>query len=373
MVCRRVKFDSPTVFGEAKSVSDFGKEVYLVDGGREMSLGAAGCVERRVLCRAGYHRTCVKFVKESIAKYRCNVAGSTSLGRRVPPFTLALVVFISVLSMVKATARPSDLEAPQLLKSGGGAELLQLKSIDPKIAKGTEFSTMLQAYVRDVAEERSVTECRLWIDVARHKSLSRHGSGKPKGQGDSWDAEKWRPEDLLSQYGGKCATVNEEFGAEASGAGSHDVFTPNSYTCTQAPWYAEAKVDRVIKGDGDRSDFTTLQLRFKQSVIQKAGDRIPAVITVGPREKTFIGDASTDVELEALDVKEGDRVTLLCLARGMQMQIIKDVQEPHYGKFPACWRHEGLKFACFVRNRYLSRCCDVFYDFECLRPTFTWY
>ncbi|KAL8451784.1 hypothetical protein Emag_002607 [Eimeria magna] len=242
----------------------------------------------------------------------------------------ALLIFSSLISFswnaeAGTGSRGSSGGAQSAPFGDGGAHggSIEIVPVPLDVLRSSEFSTLLATYSEDVEYERKEMECRFWIDVDHVKSQS--VASAKSGVAASEDSQKT---DYFSQYGGDCSTLNREFGAQLveSASGPLNDRTSAFVKCTAAPWFAEVEIQAVTRKRGPGGSFYSLaELSYTYPSFLAAADTsrasgLPLTVPLTP-------DKQAQRSGHFKPPAPGDKATLLCLAEGSRMMLIRDTED----------------------------------------------
>ncbi|KAL8428882.1 hypothetical protein ACSSS7_006933 [Eimeria intestinalis] len=227
-------------------------------------------------------------------------------------------------------------QTPLFIDGGAHGRTIEIVPVPLDVLQSSEFSTLLATYSEDVEYERKETECRFWIDVDHVKAQG--AVSTETGVGGSEDVLK---RSTLSQYGGACSSVNKEFGAHlvASTAGSSNNWTGAFVECSAAPWFAEVEIQKVMRNQGSQGSFYFLaELNYTYPPYLAAG--VPAKAYPLPLTVPLIPGTQAERSGYLRPPLPGDKATLLCLAKGSPMMLIRDIEDATQADFAGPWSVE---------------------------------
>ncbi|KAL8445024.1 hypothetical protein Emed_005909 [Eimeria media] len=188
---------------------------------------------------------------------------------------------------------------------GGSIEVVP---VPLDVLRSSEFSTLLATYNEDVEFERKQTECRFWIDVDYVKTQGSNASNS------------------FSQFGGDCSSLNKKFGAQLVDSVSGKDKSSASVKCTAAPWFAEAEIKKVTRkrGPGGSPYFLAdLKYTYPSSLAAGATSQVTSLPSTVPLTPGNEAQRSGYFKPPAA----GDKATLVCLAKGSHMMLIRDTED----------------------------------------------
>ncbi|KAL8271803.1 hypothetical protein Esti_004275 [Eimeria stiedai] len=216
---------------------------------------------------------------------------------------------------------PSGARMPSFAEGGSHAGTIEVVPLPLDLLRSAEFSTLFATYNEDVEYERKETECRFWIDVDHVKFQEAVSLGTGAGESGL------HKNDYLSQYGGDCSSVNKHFGAHlvASPSGHIGDWSGGFVECTAAPWFAEAEIRNVTREQIGGSFYYSVELKYTYpssltAAVSSQASVLPLTLPLTPGKRAERSGYSRPPF-------PGDKATLLCLAKGSRMMLIRDTED----------------------------------------------
>ncbi|KAL8433814.1 hypothetical protein Efla_005401 [Eimeria flavescens] len=228
----------------------------------------------------------------------------------------------------------SFLEASADLANNGEANAIVISTVPYKVLRAPEFSSLLAAYIEDVAAERRATECVLWVDVERVKAEEARAR-RPVAEDEAGGGRRFTGHvagEALAQFGGDCSALNKEFGflvktdppaAEAEEGRPH-LLSPGPVECTAGPWFVEAEVTGVSEEHSSQgSPFYLVNLVYASPPLNGSSDALHSLPTQLPLAPSKRAEASAGFRPPAV----GDTATLFCRGERTPLLFIRNTQE----------------------------------------------